>query len=154
MEAATWVGAIASSVTASVALAALYVALQQLAKLSHNLELSRLGTLLDIEAEMNTRKERVDEKNDEMRPGVMAATASFRKAELDTRVENWFDAVDRFAFCILAGYVPESALTALEIRYQSYFNGIVVGYPKYFRPDTSYRNILELNRKWQGQQPI
>lgn len=151
MDTAIWVSAIANSVTALVALVALCIAWRQLANLWHNLELNRLTTLLGIEAEMNTCKEKVDEKNDEMRPGITVATTGLHRAELNTRLENWFNAVDRFAFCLLADYVPKNALRVLEIRYHDYFNHIVANHQEFFSAGTPYRNILDLNGKWQRQ---
>ena len=112
MLAATWLTAIAAVVTATVAVIALEVAWRQLTNLGNTLRLNSLSAVLQIEADMNGRKERVDEVTERiLRLGEITDTnrkeAEVLQDTLNSRLENWFNAVDRLAFCVLREYVPE-----------------------------------------------
>lgn len=109
MEAATWVGSIAGCVVAVTAVVALLLAWRQLTNLGSTLRIGRLNTILDIETQMNSRKERVDEQVEKIQRsgGLTDEQKKVEQDALDVRLENWFNAVDRLAFCILKDFVPE-----------------------------------------------
>ena len=150
MEAATWVGSIAGCVVAVTAVVALLLAWRQLTNLGSTLRIGRLNTILDIETQMNSRKERVDEQVEKIQRsgGLTDEQKKVEQDALDARLENWFNAVDRLAFCILKDFVPEKDW---RVEYRDYINNIVVKHGKFFPAGTHYRNILDLNNKWQRE---
>jgi hypothetical protein len=151
IEAATWIGVIAGCVVAITAVVALAVAWRQLINLGSTLKISSLNTILDIEAQMNARKEKVDTRvEDIQRAGVTLSKeqAKLEQDALDSRLENWFNAVDRLAFCVLRNLVPEKDW---RVEYRDYINNIVVHHNKSFQVGSRYRNILDLNSKWQRE---
>lgn len=150
MEAATWVAALATFVMAVVAVIALIVAWRQLTNLGNTLRLNSLSAVLQIEADMNARKERVDEVTEKIcsGEGTDANRTDVLQDALDSRLENWFNAVDRLAFCVLREYVPEKDWC---VEYRDYISNIVIHHAKFFLPGSRYRNIIDLNNRWQRQ---
>jgi hypothetical protein len=65
--------------------------------------------------------------------------------ELDGYVENWLNAADRLAFCILKGYLEERDWAS---EYRPYFANLVRKHRDQFGPDTIYTNIKDLHDRW------
>lgn len=137
--------------TAVVAGGALLVAWWQLRNLNKTLRVNSLTARLQVEAEINARKEKVDEVTEETVRLDKKSTTYERdrdiiKAKLNSRLENWFNAVDRLAFCILKNFVPEKDWRA---EYRDYLAGIIAQHPDFFSAASRYRNILDLHHDWQ-----
>lgn len=111
------------------------------------LRINGLLAVLQLESEMNDRKETFD-----------AAALAVREAHahnrpiddlLQTRLttarENYFNAVDRMAYIILHKYLEERDWKA---EYRTYLSNIVNESIDCFQANTPYRNILDLNNKW------
>jgi hypothetical protein len=146
-----WANVVVAAVAATVAFAGVVVAWWQLSNLNGTLRLSGLLTVLQLAAEMNSRKQRVDEINREI--AILAAKQNASKAalsafadEFDAAMENWINSADRLAFCIYKGYVKEAEW---KTEYRNYFLKLLVDHPKYFGPGSPYHNLIDLTARWQ-----
>lgn len=137
-------------VAAMAACAAVWVAYKQLDNLNTTLRMNGLMTVLQIEAEMNARKLRVDElvfeiRKEEIKSNSKKDLIEILGDQLKGCLENWFNSADRFAFCILKGYLPEADW---KVEYRHYFATLVQNHEEHFRANTIYHNIVDLNAKW------
>lgn len=126
------------------------VAYQQLSNLNTTLRLNSLGIVLQLESEMNSRKERVDELAAAVRIEVLKQVPNedlvdVLSDQLDGSFENWLNACDRLAYCILRGYFAERDWKS---EYRSYFLSLVQDHPEYFGRETIYTNIVDIHHKW------
>lgn len=152
-ELAAWVSAIGTVGCALVAIWGVIVASRQLGSLNTSLSMNLLSNVLQLEAEMNARKEKADAVAAEIRKESIAKNPNERLLvilgdELQGYLENWLNASDRLAFCILRGLFAERDWRA---EYRHYFESLVRDHEKMFGPGTIYTNIVDLNDKWQRE---
>jgi hypothetical protein len=150
MATASWVSAISTGLAAIAAIIAVLVAFWQLRNLNRTLRVNGLMAVLQLESEINSRKERSDDAVAELerecaREPVDVELVRIVRDQVVGCTENWLNAVDRLAFCILKGYIPERDWKA---EYRDYITDLVWRFEPNFRADTWYRNILELHGKW------
>jgi cell division protein FtsL len=144
---AEWVTAIATTVGVGVGLAALIFAACQLFEVQKQLKVSNLTNILSLEAEINDRKETVDDisqKIVEIGTAAQADTSSLEK-RLEAAVENWLNAVDRLCFCVRKNLFPEKEW---KIEYRDYIISLVRENESKFGPGSRYTNIKYINDKW------
>ena len=108
-----------------------------------------LMAVLQIEAELQSRADKIDELNMEIRQRCLDSQSTMDQIEIlnDRKTaleEAYLNAVDRFAFCILKKYIDDKDW---KHEYQAYFNRIVESLPAFFESDT-YDNILALRQRW------
>ena len=149
-ELAAWVAAIATAVAAIAAIAAVAVAYWQLSNLNESLKMSALTVVLQLESEMNARKEKVEEASAKVR--IEAETVGTQSCQLPILVdtmngylENWLNSADRLAYCISKKYLKERDWKS---EYRDYFQKLVQDHSQYFGPATIYTNLLDLNNEW------
>ena len=119
-----------------------------------------LRTILEIETQLNERKSEYDrdlktiELTNQMFKNASEDQRKMIKEEIeilsrytDASKENYFNAVDRLAFCILGDYIPEKEWRK---EYREMINNIVRGSEKDFGTATPHRNIKALYDKWQS----
>lgn len=152
-EIASVVSAISAAVAAGAAVAAVVVASKQLEKLNNTLRMNGLMAVLQLEADMTARKMRVDDLAAEIRKedskiSPNAALITILGDQMNGYLENWLNASDRLAYCILKRYLPERDWRA---EYRPYFAELVCDHAPKFGPGSLYTNIIDLNNKWQRE---
>lgn len=141
---------IASLISVLVAAGALIVAWKQLSKLSNDLRMNSLMAVLEIESEMNSRKEKVDNliskiKTLELEGKLTNDLKDILKDDLNCALENWFNSVDRLAYCILKEYLEDRNWRS---EYRPYIAEIVENNESFFGPGSKYTNIIDINERW------
>jgi hypothetical protein len=99
-------------IAAIAAIAAVVVASVQLKSLADSSRLSGLGAVLAMESEINSRGESLDEFSFKFERAIKDGSIPSDQIELyEGRVlaltDTYLNSVDRLAFCILRGYLPE-----------------------------------------------
>lgn len=112
--------------------------------------MSVLSTVLQLESEMNTRKEKLDAAHSAVRREGVARSPNQKviailNDEIQGYQENWLNAADRLAYCILRGYLSERDW---KNEYRDFFRGLAKEYESSFGPATKYTDIVDLNHKW------
>lgn len=145
-------------ITAAGALVGMFVAFIQLGKIRKTLDLAvkkqklnALQVVLEIETQMNARKVEFDRAARQLREAEPKGDASAPNIEVladwfNSMKENYFNALDRLAFCILNGYLNERDWRA---EYRSLFQDTVRTYEQDFLEASPYRSVKKLNQKWQ-----
>jgi hypothetical protein len=141
----------ATAAAAVAAFCAVGVAWWQLRNLNSTLRMTSLGIVLQLESEMNSRKSKLDDSATELRKAQTATPANADLVavlgdNMKCCMENWLNAVDRFAFCILHGYLADKVW---QTEYRDLFAGLIKGHPDYFGPGSIYTNIIDVDHKWQ-----
>jgi hypothetical protein len=102
--------------------------------------------VLQLEAEMNARKQEVDEAACELRcedaktkPNVKLVSAL--QDTMKGYLENWLNSADRLAYCILHDYLPERDWRS---EYRDLFMCLVRNHEDQFGPKSIYTNIIDL----------
>jgi len=145
--------ALATVAAAVIAALGLFAAWWQLRDLASTQRISGLTSILQLEADITARKEKVYDVTEEIQrldrdcPSFQQES-EILKLKLDNRLENWFNAVDRIAFCILKDFVPEKDWRA---EYREYIADIVKQHPDFFGAASRFRNIIDVHHKWQRQ---
>jgi hypothetical protein len=152
-EVPNWISAISTAAAALTAIIAVILAYKQLGNLNKTLAMNVLSAVLQLESEMNARKERVDAVSAAIRKeGIKSkpnkALIEILGDELDGYLENWLNASDRLAYCIINGYLPERDW---RVEYRQYFDKLVVDHESRFGAGTLYTNIVDLNHKWKRE---
>lgn len=150
---ATWISAIATAVGALAAVAAVFVAYFQLTNLNDTLRINSLMAVLQLEAELNARKEKVDEVAGKIKQLNLTKPEDIELIkvlgeEMNGYLENWINSADRLAFCILKKYVPERDW---KTEYRPYFTGLINEHVQFFQANSHYTNILDLHNKWKRE---
>jgi hypothetical protein len=145
---AEYVTAWATVVGAIAAIAAVAVANGQLKNLADSFRMSGLAAVLTMESEMNSRAEKMDEFSFRIQLALSEQRLSDEQIEshkerLLQLTDAYLNSVDRLAFCILKGYLPERDWRA---EYEVLINGLIAG-PNRAR---DFDNIVKLYSKWQN----
>lgn len=148
-----WVTAIATIVGALAAIAAVAVAYWQLNNLNQTLRMNGLMAVLQMEVDMNARKQRVDDlaaeiKKENAKQAPDLQLIRILGEQMNGCLESWLNSADRLAFCILKRYLPERDW---RVEYRTYFFELVRDHEAKFRANSLYTNILDLNGKWQRE---
>lgn len=143
----------ATIVSVIVAGGALLVAWRQLSGVRGELRMNSLMAVLELEAEMNSRKEKADSVAFKIR--LLAAenrlTDDMKDILTDEHkcaLENWFNSVDRLAYCIIKEYLDDRDWRS---EYRDYIQNIVRDNEKFFGPGSRYNNIIDINNKWKRE---
>jgi uncharacterized protein HemX len=142
--------ALSSIVANIVVICGLGFALYQVYQIKVQLKTSTLTNVLSIEAELNSRKEKLDAVSHEIEILHMEGKLSDKAKEIYERkqnatIENWLNSVDRLCFCIKRDYLKEKDWKA---EYRDYIIDIVKNFEKYFGAASRYKNIMDINEKW------
>ena len=145
--------AIGSCLAALAAITAVVVAYWQLSNLNKTLRMNALTVVLQLEAELNARKEKVDEVASRVRAECATEEpkqelVAIWESEMEGYLENWLNSADRLAFCISRGYLPERDW---KTEYRNYFAGLIRDHTGHFGPASIYTNIIDLNDKWKRE---
>jgi hypothetical protein len=143
--------AVGTVIAAVAAFAAAMIAGNQLKSLADSLKLNGLAAVLAMETEMNARLERLDEFNFKIQCGEIDQTIPPEQLEvfhdrLRSLANSYLNSVDRLAFCILKGYLPERDWRGeYKPMLERIFEGDNAELVK------SFDNIVALHQKWQNQ---
>lgn len=147
-------GDVPTWLTAIAAFLAVAVAYWQLSGLNETLRMNGLMAVLQIESELNVRKHQMAEVGTKL--AIECSRVPSRQKQrliealtrqLKATQENYLNAVDRLAFCILKNYVPEKDWRA---EYRDWLASDIRSHEDFFKPGSPYRNITTLNDKWQS----
>lgn len=167
MEKITFIGSILSSITAItsvvVAIISAFIAHRALKNSDKTIKensdarkssekTSEVMMVLEIEAQMNERKASWDESAKNMRQAELSGE-SHEMMEIildyhETIKENYFNSLDRMCFCILRGYLEEKDW---RTEYRTILQGTIKDCESDFGAASPYRNIKDLNNKWQRE---
>lgn len=149
---ATVGNAVAALVAALAASIGLGIAWWQLRGIKDGLKVSSLMAVLEIETQMNERKVHFDECSANVRLGKTEGASKdsmiIRADLFNTAKENYFNALDRLCYCILHGYLQDKDWRA---EYRNTIHNVIHNFPDDFNEASPFRNIKELNRKWQAE---
>lgn len=131
----------------------LLVAWIQLSKLRNELKMNSLMAILEMESQMNSRKEKVDDvgfrmRNLEIEGKLSDSLKDILSDEYHTAVENWINSVDRLAYCILKKYLEDRDWRS---EYRDYVQNLVKEFESRFGAGSRYTNIIDLNNKWKRE---
>ena len=136
----------------------LLIARKQLSNVARSLRLNGTLAIVQLESEIQRRRERVEERLAAIVELGNASSPSKRSAadrkaidlhgvRLNSEVEGYLNAVDRLCFCILNGYVDERDWRA---EYREFIANEMKTHKDYFEPGTRYVNITRLHDQWKG----
>lgn len=126
------------------------IAEKQLIKIAENQRMDILKVVLEIESRINERKVEFDKSATNLRK-TSYSNPDDKRIEIDkdyflAMKESYFNALDRLCFCIRSEYIPERDWQG---EYRNMLRDTISKYKDDFGENSPYRNMIELNRKWQ-----
>jgi ABC-type antimicrobial peptide transport system permease subunit len=148
-----WIQALSSIVTTAVGIIALIFAIRQISQITAQLKMSTLNNVLSLEAEINLRKEKLDNVNYEIKMlskenRLDNETKEIYENKQEMLIENWLNSIERFCFCIKRNFFKEKDW---KLEYRDYIKEIIQSFEYKFGAGTKYNNIIELNKKWSSE---
>jgi hypothetical protein len=160
-----WISAISSSMTMLISGGVLWVAYHQIKQvkkqlkgLSENQKNSTLMTVLELESELNKRKENFDKTNFELREYNLEVENSKKKLskelleiyrdKIDVAKENYLNSLDRLSYCILHDYLSDRDW---RTEYRDTIFDAVDSYKENFGVSSRYRNTIKIYDKWKNE---
>lgn len=160
-----WISAISSTLTMLISGGVLWVAYyqikqvkKQLKGLSENQKNSTLMTVLELESELNKRKENFDKANFELREYNLEIENSKKKLskelleiyrdKIDVSKENYLNSLDRLSYCILHDYLSDRDW---RTEYRDTIFDAVDSYKENFGVSSRYRNTIKIYDKWKNE---
>ena len=148
-----WIVAICAIATVIIGVLTLYQLYIQLKKLNISLRNSTLSTLIDLENEINRRKESLDEKcNDSRKYDNELGNQVPEEKKLkfiinaeNSALENYLNSLDRLSYCILNNYFLDKDW---RTEYRDVIFDIVDKRHDQFGTHSRYRNIKKLYNNW------
>lgn len=129
----------------------------QLKKLSENQKNNNLMTVLELESEMNKRKENFDKANFEFREKNIEFEKSDLKwsrdliniynEKIEVAKENYLNSLDRLSYCILHNYLSDKDW---RTEYRDTIFDAVDKNENSFGLSSRYRNIIKIYDKWKA----
>ncbi|MCG8883981.1 hypothetical protein G1L02_12545 [Tenacibaculum finnmarkense] len=160
-----WISAISSALTTIISAGVLWVAYyqikqvkKQLKGLSDNQKNSTLMTVLELESELNKRKENFDKSNFELREYNLEIETSNKELnkdlldiyadKIEVSMENYLNSLDRLSYCILHNYLSDRDW---RTEYRDTIFDAVDNYNEKFGVSTRYRNTVKIYEKWKSE---
>lgn len=160
-----WISAISSSLTMLISGGVLWVAYyqikqvkKQLKGLAENQKNSTLMTVLELESELNKRKENFDKANFELREYNLGIENSKKKLskelleiytdKIDVSKENYLNSLDRLSYCILHDYLLDRDW---RTEYRDTIFEAVDTYKENYDVSSRYRNTIKIYDKWKSE---
>lgn len=160
-----WISAISSALTTILSAGVLWVAYyqikqvkKQLKGLSENQKNSTLMTVLELESELNKRKENFDKVNFELREYNLEIENSKKKLskelleiykdKIDVAKENYLNSLDRLSYCILHDYLSDRDW---RTEYRDTIFEAVDNYKENYDVSSRYRNTIKIYDKWKSE---
>ena len=106
------------------------------------LKAAQWSTLLSLEQDMASRRDKFRELVDQM----SSQPAALIKEKFDEAKESYFNSIDRFATLVLNEQFPQSEL---KQDYQDILKEIIRAFPDDFNAGTRFRKVVKLYNKWE-----
>ncbi|MBI1248135.1 hypothetical protein GC197_09875 [bacterium] len=111
--------------------------------------MNTLSIALNLETAITDRKQKAEQQasvlREERQKGAPEECLEILEDELNGYLEDWFNAVDRLAYCIRKGYLPGDEWKA---EYLEYFENLLTQHEEFFNGQSCYRNIIILHHEW------
>lgn len=130
----------------------------QLSKLNNSLNDSNLMSNLEIEFELNRRKEVMTERRIESEKYIEAQEENFDDKSKEMikilhshyveALENYLNIFDRLCFFLLKRKLNDEDF---RTEYREMLSNTISSNELYFRAGSRYRNMLKLNEQWQSK---
>lgn len=160
-----WISAISSALTTLISGGALWIAYfqikqvkKQLKGLAENQKSSTLMTVLELESELNKRKESFDKANFELREYNLEIKKDKKKLneelleiycdKINVVKENYFNSLDRLSYCIIHEYLSDRDW---RTEYREIIFDAVDEYEESFGVSSRYRNTIKIYDKWKNE---
>lgn len=145
-----WIQSITAIITGGLGLIGAIFAIIQIYQIKNQLSSATLTNVLTLEAEMNSRKAKLDDINNEIEKAKIEGKLDKNAKEVFKRyqnsaIENWLNSVDRLCFCIKSNYLKEKDW---KMEYRDYIIDIVRTYEDKFGESSLCTNIKDINQKW------
>ena len=115
-------------------------------------------TVLELESELNKRKESFDKANFEIREYDLQIENSEKKLnedllkiyhdKIEVSKENYLNSLDRLSYCILHDYLSDRDW---RTEYRDTIFDVVDTYDEKFGVSTRYRNTIKIYDKWKNE---
>jgi len=115
-------------------------------------------TVLELESELNKRKENFDNTNFELREYSLEVENSKKKLskellgiyrdKIDVAKENYLNSLDRLSYCILHDYLSDRDW---RTEYRDTIFDAVDSYKENFGVSSRYRNTIKIYDKWKNE---
>lgn len=147
---ALWITAAATSTAAVAAVISAIHMRQQSSKQDEQLRVVRLTVLLEAERELHKRKESLDQTSARMvgedaKSRTSGAVLKELSTLLETRTENYLNAVDTFSLCLFKDPI---AIIEWRREYGEFITDTIRDFDTHFGARTPYVNIIQLRDKW------
>ncbi len=160
-----WISAISSVLTTIISGGVLWVAYYQIKQvkvqlkgLADNQKNSTLMAVLELESELNKRKESFDKANFELREYNLALESSKKKLnkdlleiysdKIEVSKENYLNSLDRLSYCILHDYLSDRDW---RTEYRDTIFEAVDNYKEKYDISSRYRNTIDIYNKWKSE---
>lgn len=160
-----WISAISSALTTIISGGILWVAYYQIKQvkiqltgLAKNQKNSTLMTVLELESELNKRKESFDKANFELRKYNLELENSKKKLnkdllgiyidKIEVSKENYLNSLDRLSYCILYNYLSDRDW---RTEYRDTILEAVDNYKEKYDISSRYRNTINIYNKWKSE---
>ena len=160
-----WISAISSALTTIISGGVLWVAYYQIKQvkiqlkgLAENQKNSTLMTVLELESELNKRKESFDKANFELREYNLELENSKKKLnkdlleiyvdKIEVSKENYLNSLDRLSYCILHDYLSDRDW---RTEYRDTIFEAVDSYKEKYDISSRYRNTIDIYNKWKSK---
>ncbi|GAA4279667.1 hypothetical protein [Gaetbulibacter aestuarii] len=160
-----WISAISSTLTTIISGGVLWVAYYQIKQvkiqlkgLAENQKNSILMTVLELESELNKRKESFDNANFELREYNLELENSKTKLnkdlleiyidKIEVSKENYLNSLDRLSYCILHDYLSDRDW---RTEYRDTIFEAVDNYKEKYDISSRYRNTIDIYNKWKSE---
>lgn len=160
-----WISAISSAISAFISILVLCVAWfqikqvkVQLKSLAESQKNSTLMTVLELESEMNKRKENLDHCNFELRQYGIDVNSNNRELNNDSidlfqdRIkvarENYLNSLDRLSYCIIHNYLSDRDW---KTEYRDVLFDAVDNFSDCYGVSSRFWNTKKLYEKWKNE---
>ncbi|WP_299673239.1 hypothetical protein [uncultured Tenacibaculum sp.] len=160
-----WISAVSSALTTIISGGVLWVAYYQfkqvkiqLKGLAENQKNNTLMTVLELESELNKRKESFDKANFELREYNLELENSKKKInndlleiyndKIEVSKENYLNSLDRLSYCILHDYLSDRDW---RTEYRDTIFEAVDNYKEKYDISSRYRNTIDIYNKWKSE---
>ncbi|MBW4971617.1 hypothetical protein KZY98_14220 [Croceibacter atlanticus] len=160
-----WISAISSALTTIISGGVLWVAYYQIKQvkvqlkgLAENQKNSTLMAVLELESELNKRKESFDKANFELREYNLALESTKKKLnkdlleiysdKIEVSKENYLNSLDRLSYCILHDYLSDRDW---RTEYRDTIFEAVDNYKEKYDISSRYRNTIDIYNKWKSE---
>ncbi|MCR5861775.1 hypothetical protein LRS05_06320 [Flavobacterium sp. J372] len=165
MTTTDWISAISSAVTTLLTVGILLIAYfqirqikEQLSNMSENQRTNTLMTVLELESELNKRKESFDNVCFDLREynhqiSISNTLLNLEKLEIvqdkiSVAKENYLNSLDRLSYCIIHKYLSDRDW---KTEYRDVIFDVVDNHSDCFGVTSRFRNTKKLYEKWKSE---